>query len=108
MARFDAKNVTWEKVEVLGKEGLFTGLRVDKTTIPEGWYFYEVRHDDWCQGDPIEIALGVMVNHWGTLIMKEPLELIPDHDLHNAYLDINPETDWDYLYETVSLYGEEI
>lgn len=39
--------------------------------------------------------------------MEEPLELIPDHDLHNAYLDIDPETDWNFLYENGSLYGEE-
>lgn len=101
MARVNAMDVTWEKVDVLGKEGLFTCLRVDKTTIPKGWYFYEVRHDDFCYGDPIEIALGVLVNHWGTLIMEEPLELIPEPSLHNAYLDIDPERDWAYLGEDV-------
>ena len=101
MARFNAMDVTWEKVDVLGKEGLFTCLRVDKTTIPKGWYFYEVRHDDFCYGDPIEIALGVLVNHWGTLITKEPLELVPEPEPHNAYLDIDPERDWAYLGEDV-------
>lgn len=101
MIRVNAMDVTWEKVDVLGKEGLFTCLRVDKTTIPKGWYFYEVRHDDFCYGDPIEIALGVLVNHWGTLIMEEPLELIPEPSLHNAYLYIDPERDWAYLGEDV-------
>lgn len=101
MARFNAMDVTWEKVDVLGKEGLFTCLRVDKTTIPKGWYFYEVRHDDFCYDEPIEIALGVLANHWGTLIMEEPLELIPEPILHNAYLDIDSEKDWAYLGEDV-------
>lgn len=101
MARFNAMDVTWEKVDVLGKEGLFTCLRVDKTTIPKGWYFYEVRHDDFYYDEPIEIALGVLANHWGTLIMVEPLELIPEPNLHNAYLDIDPERDWAYLGEDV-------
>ena len=101
MARENAMNVTWEKVEVLGKEGLFTPLRVDKTTIPEGWYFYEVRHsdEDWC--DPIEIALGILVNRFGTLIVKEPFELEPSPITDNAYLGIDPENDWKYLDENV-------
>lgn len=102
MARFNAMDVSWERVEVLGKEGLFTNLRIDRNTVPEGCYMYEVRHDDDNWGDPVEIALGVLVNHWGTLMMFEPLELIPDANLHNAYLDINPETDWNYLGEVVN------
>ena len=75
MSRVDAKETCWEKVEVLGREGLFTCLRVDRNTVPEGWYMYEVRHDDECRGEPVEIALWVMVNHWGTLLVKEPFDL---------------------------------
>ena len=30
MARFNAMDVSWERVEVLGKEGLFTNLRIDR------------------------------------------------------------------------------
>lgn len=95
MARFDAKNVMWEKVEVLGKEGLFSSLRVDRNTIPDGCYFYEVRHDDndWCE--PIEVALGVLVNHFGTLITKEPLPLV------DGYLYIESDSDWKYLSTNV-------
>lgn len=101
MARENAMNVTWEKVEVLGREGLFTCLRVDRSTIPEGWYLYEVRHDDNSWGDPVEIALGVLANHFGTLIVKEPFELESSPLTDNAYLDIDPEKDWKYLDEIV-------
>ena len=103
MAKFNAKEATWEKVEVLGKEGLFTGLRIDKNTVPDGWYFYEVRHDDDTWGDPVEIALGVLVNHFGTLLTREPFELVPSPVTGNAYLDIDAEKDWDYLGETIRL-----
>lgn len=101
MARIKATDITWEKVEVFGKEGLFTCLRVDRKSIPEGWFMYEVRHDDDSWSDPIEIALGVLVNHFGTLLVKEQLNLIPSPRTSNAYLDIDPEKDWNYLGETM-------
>ena len=47
---------------------LFTCLRVDRDTVPQGMYMYEVRHDDDQQGEPVQIANWIMVNHWGTLI----------------------------------------
>ena len=102
MSRVDAKETCWEKVEVLGREGLFTCLRVDRNTVPEGWYMYEVRHDDECQGEPVEIALWVMVNHWGTLLVKEPFDLEKSQITNNAYLYIDPEEDWNYLGEIYS------
>ena len=102
MSRVDAKETCWEKVEVLGREGLFTCLRVDRNTVPEGWYMYEVRHDDECQGEPVEIALWVMVNHWGTLLVKEPFDLEKSQLTNNAYLCIDQEEDWNYLGENYS------
>lgn len=52
---------------------------------------YDVRHDDDCRGIPCEIAPFIMVNHWGTIILAEPLEL-PDDG--RRYID--EETDWNY------------
>ena len=103
MARFNAMDVTWEKVEVLEKEGLFTCLRVDRTTIPKGWIMYEVRHDDDHWNEPVQIGLGILVNHFGTLLVREPFELEPSTITDNAYLDIDPNKDWNFIGETVSL-----
>ena len=94
--RKNAKEIEWEKVEVLGKEGLFADYRVDRNTIPEGYFMYEIRHDDDCQGDPVQIAKWVIVNFWGTLLVKEPFELEPSPMTNNAYLNIDPEEDWSY------------
>lgn len=58
----------FEDVTVLGHPMLFTCLRVDRDTVPQGMYMYEVRHDDDQQGEPVQIANWIMVNHWGTLI----------------------------------------
>ena len=58
----------FEDVTVLGHPMLFTCLRVDRDTVPQGMYMYEVRHDDDQQGEPVQIANWIMVNHWGTLL----------------------------------------
>lgn len=67
----------FEDVTVLGHPMLFTCLRVDRDTIPQGMYMYEVRHDDDQQGEPVQIANWIMVNHWGTLISNRPIRLEP-------------------------------
>ena len=100
MSRFKANEVSWEKVRVLDKEGLFSDLRIEKDSIPEGYLMYEIRHDDNGWGEPVEIALGVLVNFFGTVIVKEPLPLEPSPVTGNAYLWIE-EGDWKYLNEIV-------
>jgi hypothetical protein len=71
----NAENESYELVEVLGNECLFSCLRIDRTTVPEGLYAYDVRHDDECQGDVCEIKPHILVNHWGTIICSEPIEM---------------------------------
>jgi hypothetical protein len=63
----------WEPVEVFGKRCIFTPERVDRTSLPEGFYMYECRSydDDW--GLCCEIALGILVNFFGTIISNEPI-----------------------------------
>lgn len=108
--RINAKTEKFEKVTVFGKPMLFTSLRVDKGTVPDGLYIYEVRHDDEGQGDPIEVANFVMVNHWGTLISAYPIKLTPSSMVRNAYKDIDPEKDWSYegMVYTLEEYLKEI
>lgn len=91
MARYDAMAENFEEVMVLGKPAIFTSLRIDAHTVPTELYLYEVRHDDDSLGDPVQIAKNIVVNHWGTIIVREPLRLPSD-----GFLDINPETDWAY------------
>ena len=74
---FNAMTERYEEITVCGKPALFTSIRIKRDTVPDGLYAYDVRHDDECRGIPCEIAPFVMVNHWGTIILAEPLEL-PD------------------------------
>ena len=91
MARYNAMEESFTKIAVLGKAALFHDLRIDRSTVPEGMYLYEVREDDMGEGEPVQIAKGIMVNHFGSIITREPIKLPSD-----GYLDIEPEKDWSY------------
>lgn len=92
----DARTECWEIVTVCDIPMLFSCLRIDRETVPEGLYLYEVRHADEDWGDPVQIARWVMVNHFGTLLSKAELPLEENTLGNNAYIDIDPEEDWNY------------
>ena len=60
----------FEEITVLGKPALFHDMRIDRETVPKGLYLYEVRGDDDGGGDPVQIAKGIMVNHFGSIITR--------------------------------------
>ena len=62
-------------------EGRFTDLRVDRATVPESFYAYDVR--DCCDGEPCEVRSFVFVNHMGTLITRYP---IPEAEVGDGYV----------------------
>jgi len=74
----------FEEVAIFGIPALFTPARIDRSTVPYGCHLYEVRHDDDCQGDAVQIARNICVNHWGSLITRDELEI------NDGYLDIGP------------------
>jgi len=86
MARANAMTETYEEVEVFQKPALFSCGRIDPSTVPEGYYLYELRHDDDCQGDIVQIARAILVNHWGSIIVRDEIKLPED-----GYLDVDPD-----------------
>ena len=54
---------------------LFTNGRLDRKSIPEGLFCYDIRHDDECQGVACEVKPLVLVNHWGTILSKSEIPL---------------------------------
>lgn len=91
MAECNAMEQQYQEIRVLGKPALFHDMHLERDTVPRGLYLYEVRHDDDCIGDPVQIARGIMVNHYGSIITREPIKLPQD-----GYLDIEPEKDWNF------------
>ena len=54
-------------------KGYFTNARVDRDTIPDGWYAYDIRHGDG--GGFVEIKEWVEVNHAGTFLTQQKIDL---------------------------------
>ena len=70
----DAQKTRFESVEIFGKPAIVTGLRIDRSTIPEGYHAYDIRHgDDW--GKPCSVEDRGLVNHYGTIVLNRPLSL---------------------------------
>lgn len=53
--------------------GYFTNLRVDRDTLPEGWYAYDIRHGD--SGGLWGVEEFVLVNHAGTFLTQQPMKM---------------------------------
>jgi hypothetical protein len=65
----------YEYVELFGKPALFTNSRIDRATVPDGWYAYDLRGSDYDPGEPVTVELSVTVNHAGTILIHEPVTI---------------------------------
>lgn len=81
-----------EIVSVKGIECEFFDIRIDRNSIPEGKFFYEVRHADEDWGFPCQVKEGILVNFYGTLVSDVALPLDESGSLELE------EDDFEYLY----------
>lgn len=81
--------------EIDGKPVLFTNMRLDRDTVPDGLFCYDIRDSDDLDGSFAEVNSFVMVNHWGTILSREPFPL----DEHGSYY---PD-DWGFIDQDTSL-----
>lgn len=91
MVKYYAGREHFSEIRVLGKPALFHDMRIDRDSVPKGLYLYEVRRGDDGFGDPVQVAKGIRVNHFGSIRTREPIKLPAD-----GYLDIDPEKDWEF------------
>ena len=71
----NARTEEFQHLELFDKFALFTNARIDRSTVPEGWYCYDFRGSDDDPGALCYIEKSVMVNHAGSVLMPEKLEL---------------------------------
>lgn len=69
----DVTKEQFQEVEIKGHYGIFTELRVDKSTIPKGMNCYELRHGD-DDSYPAALETGVRVNYFGAVLMTDKME----------------------------------
>ena len=63
----------FEIIEIEGQTALFTNSRMTDADIPKGLHCYHLRHDD--DGNFCALEKSVAVNHGGSVIVLEPIEL---------------------------------
>ena len=56
----------------------FSNGRIARDNLPEGVYCYDLRGSDYDPGDPVCVEERVVVNHAGSVLLTEPLELAED------------------------------
>lgn len=96
METVDVQKEVLEEVELMGRTGYFTELRVDKETVPEGMHCYELRHGD-DDGFPVSVEENVRVNYFGAVLLAEALELGEEKALQFGYEDFGYTGEQMYL-----------
>lgn len=70
----DVNSGQLQEVEIKGHYGVFTELRVDKSTLPKGVNCYELRHGE-DDSYPAAMEQNVRVNYFGAVLMTDKMEL---------------------------------
>lgn len=94
MSAVNASEITYEGFSIFNKDALFTNYRIDRSTVPEGLYAYDLR--DECDGEICQLKSYVLVNHWGTILVREPFEGAAEG------IEVTPD-DYGYEGETLTL-----
>lgn len=86
-----------QHIELLGKPALFSDSRVNRSTVPDGWYVYDLRGSDYDPDLISTLEARVIVNYAGSILTPEPV-IFPDGQ---DYLDVKGQTD--FLDEEITL-----
>lgn len=73
-----ANDEQYQEIELFDKPGLFSNGRIVRDNLPEGVYCYDLRGSDYDPGEPVCVEEQVVVNHAGSVLLIEPLELAED------------------------------
>jgi len=84
----NAASIQYDLAEAAGQKVLFTPLRIDRATVPDGFYCYDLRHAD---NDSIACTIenNVLVNYFGTILSEEPFDFGK-----NDYIELEDSIDF--------------
>lgn len=87
--RVNAMTEEFEHIKLLGTPVLFTESRVDTSTVPDGWYCYDLRGTDDDPGIPGTLEPLVVVNHAGTILSPEVIPFAKEKDYRDVRGKLN-------------------
>lgn len=96
--RIPIREEEFEHIELNGTAALFTNNRIAYTTVPKGFYPYEVRGSDNDPGEPATLEHRVGVNFAGTVITAKEMKFPKSKDCLPIKNKLN------FLGECMSLY----
>ena len=73
-----ANDEQYQEIELFDKPGLFSNGRIVRDNLPEDVYCYDLRGSDYDPGEQVCVEERVVVNHAGSVLLTEPLELAED------------------------------
>ena len=80
-------------MEIKGVRGYFCDLRIDRTTVPNSFDFWELADGD-SDGTPCRYKFGILVNFFGTFITTGRFP-VDDMEYGEGY--INSEDEWGFF-----------
>lgn len=87
----------YEMIEIAGKIGLFTNVRITDDNIPKGLHCYHIRQSD--DGERFATLENIVtVNHGGSVITNESIELG-----EKGYITLNKDTEPNFMGETATI-----
>ena len=85
----DAMTEDFENIELFEKPALFSSFRIDRSTVPDGWFCYDVRGSDYNPGRLKTLEVKVGVNHAGTILSPEKITFPKGRDYRYIGRNIN-------------------
>ena len=79
-------------------DGLFSSYRIDRNSLPKGFFLYEIRWDD-SLSSLAEISPSVVVNHAGSFITKSPLEFDANNSIRITYTNFHVSLCFNIFYK---------
>ena len=95
----NAREEQFEHIELFGKPALFTDSRINRATVPEGFYCYDLRGSDYDPIKPVTVENAVAVNHAGAVLTTKPVKFQKDKDFRRISGKLN------FLGESLDLAG---
>ena len=84
----NAMKEEFEHIELYGQPALYTSARIERDTVPKGWFCYDLRGSDYDPDRPIMLEHSVVVNHAGT-VLSSKLLMQPDTERRRIGGNIN-------------------
>ena len=86
----------YQLMEIAGQEAIFSNGRFDRDKLPDFLHCYDIRDDSY--GNPARLEPSVVVNHFGSILTKRPIEFPPE-----GYIDLIADDDWTFGEEQLTV-----